>query len=106
GNASVLKCGFRYPVEIYRPDGSLQAKWDLHNLMPQSALQQVLSSSHAGASQVSNFFIGAYQNERTPLATDTAASIPDYGEITSWEEGSRQLWNKGALQGAMYDSAA
>jgi hypothetical protein len=105
GPNSRLKCGFHYPVKIFRPDGSLQAEWDLFNLMPDAALQQIMSSSMDGAAQVSSFYIGAYANARTPLATDTSANLPDYGEITTFEEGSRQLWNKGTLQGTMYDSA-
>lgn len=100
------KVGFHYEVEIRRPDGSLQAIWDVGNLMPDAALQQFLASAHDGASQVSNFYIGAYANERTPLATDTAANLPDYGEIVTFAEGSRQLWVKGALQGNKYDSAS
>jgi hypothetical protein len=104
--SSVLTCGFNYPVKIYRPDNSLQAELNLFNLMPDAALRQILASSMDAATQVSSFYIGAYSNERVPLATDTAADIPDYGEIVSFEEGSRQLWNKGSLQGTMYDSAA
>lgn len=98
--------GFNYKVEIHRPDGSIQAVWDIDNLMPDVALQHFLASAHAGAAQVSNFYIGAYANERTPLATDTALDLPDYGEIITFSEGSRQLWEKGALQGNKYDSAA
>lgn len=105
-HTSVMRCGFRYPVKIFRSDGTLQASWELYNLMPNAALQQILASSHGGAAQVSNFYIGAYSNERTPLATDTSSNIPEYGEITSFSEGTRQLWNKGTLQGTMYDSAA
>jgi hypothetical protein len=100
------KVGFNYKVEIHRPDGSLQAVWNLDNLMPDAALQHFLASAHAGAAQVSNFYIGVYANERTPLSTDTALDLPDYGEIITFSEGSRQLWEKGALQGNKYDSAA
>ena len=101
-----LQAGFVYPVEIYRPDGTLQARWDIGNLMPDAALQHFLASAHDGAAQVTSFYIGAYENERTPLATDTSANLPEYGEIITFEEGSRQLWNKGSLQGNKYDSAA
>jgi hypothetical protein len=98
--------GFLYDgVQFCRPDGSVQAEWSIHNLMPDAALRQIQTSAHEGAAQVVNFYIGVYANNRTPLSTDTAANIPDYGEITSFEEGSRQLWNKGTLQGTMYDSA-
>lgn len=103
--ASGGRIGFHYDITLCRPDGSIQAEWSLDNLMPDAALRQILSSSMDGAAQVSNFFIGAYANNRTPLATDTSADLPDYGEIITFEEGSRQPWNKGVLQGTMYDSA-
>lgn len=99
------KVGFHYDITIHRPDGSIQAEWSLDNLMPDAALKQILSSSMDGAAQVTNFFIGAYANNRAPSATDTAADLPDYGEIVTFEEGARQPWNKGSLQGTMYDSA-
>lgn len=105
-SGSVISCGFRYQVEFRKPDGSLQAKWDLENLMPLAARQQIMSSAHGGASQVSSFYIGVYGNNRAPLDTDTPADLPDYGEISAFDEGSRQLWNKGALIGSMYDSSA
>lgn len=102
----VVRTGFKYDIEIVRPDGSIQAKWPISNLMPNAALQHFLASAHAAASQVSSFYIGAYANDRTPLLTDTGASLPEYGEIVTFSEGSRQLWNKGALQGNKYDSAS
>lgn len=105
-NKGKVTIGFKYPIEIVRPDGTLQAKWNITNLMPDAAIQQFMASGLDAASQVSSFYIGAYANERTPLATDTAANIPDYGEIVSWSEGTRQLWVKGSLQGNKYDSAA
>jgi hypothetical protein len=100
------RAGFVYNVEIYRPDGTLQARWPICNLMPDAALQYWLVAGFGGGSQVSSFYIGAYGNNRTPLPTDTSANLPDYGEITTFDEGSRQLWNKGATQGTKYDSAA
>lgn len=101
-----VRAGFSYNIEIVRPDGSLQARWPITNLMPDAALQHFLASAHAGASQVSSFYIGAYANDRTPLSTDTSANLPEYGEIVTFNEGSRQLWNKGSLQGNKYDSAS
>lgn len=103
---SMVITGFKYDIEICRPDGSLQAKLPIFNLIPDAFLQQWLASGFAGASQVSSFYIGVYGNNRTPLPTDTSADLPGYGEISTFDEGSRQLWNKGALQGNKYDSAA
>ena len=106
GSKAVLKCGFRYPITICRPDGSIQAEWDLFNLMPAAARVYMMTSSLAAAAQFSSFYIGAYGNARTPQDTDTSADLPGYGEITTFSEGSRVLWDKGNIQGTMYDSSA
>lgn len=103
---SRLKCGFRYPITICSPDGSIQAEWDLFNLMPDAALVYMMTSSLDAAAQFSSFYIGAYGNARTPLDTDTSADLPEYGEIITFSEGARALWDKGSIQGTMYDSSA
>ena len=102
---SMAITGFKYDIKICYPDGSLQAEWPIENLIPDAFLQQWLASGLAGAAQVSNFYIGVYGNNRTPLSTDTSADLPGYGEISTFDEGTRQLWNKGSLLGNKYDSA-
>lgn len=103
---SAMKLGFVYDLDFLDENGDCFASWPgKKNLMNDESLAYAIAAAYGGGPQFSSFYIGAYTNNRAPLSTDTSANIPEFGEITSFAEVTRQLWNRGNLIGSMYDSS-
>lgn len=79
----------RYHVKHFR-EGRLIDEFEFDNICVTQGLVQMLNSTFAGASQVTNWYLGVFQNNYTPVPTDTAATIVgNAGEFTGYSGGAR-----------------
>lgn len=97
---------FNYEFEVER-DGVIIERFTEKNLIPTEGLNHMLSVVCAGGSQVGTWFVGIFEGDYTPLATNTAANFPALAtESTAYVESTRQTWVEGAVTaGAVSNSA-
>lgn len=86
---SELKIGGVFSYELHRVDGSVE-KWENHNLVVNQGLNHVLDVALHGTTPVSPWYVGVFEGNYTPLATDTAATFPAAAtECTAYTEATR-----------------
>ena len=86
----------RYHAEHFR-DGKLIDEWDFDNIITNQGLVTMLNMMFAGGSVVTNWYLGLFSNNYTPVATDTASSIvSNAGEFTSYSGGARPAFTPAA----------
>jgi len=86
--------GFEYTVEQIR-DGEVIASETVHNLMPTEGSSYFLSAALLGAAQTSTWYVGLFENDYTPVATDTQALFVGSAyarETTAYSETVRPQW--------------
>lgn len=98
---------FNYGFEQVR-DGKVIASWGEKNLIPTEGLNHILDVVCKGGSPVATWFVGIFEGDYTPVATDTAATLPALStESTAYSEAVRQTWVEGAIAaGAVSNSAS
>jgi outer membrane protein assembly factor BamB len=102
-----VRIGFEYHVEAFDPvTGKVLWQWEKHNLIPDAARSYCLAAMFTGGVQYSSFYVGVFGNDRTPLYSDTSSDLPDYGELTSFDETTRQLWIPAAETNGTLESSA
>jgi hypothetical protein len=103
----LARIGFVYDLTCIGRDG--QVKWHerVENLIPNVGRDYILSSALLGGSQLTSWFIGLYENARTPVAADTMTTlIADCGELTTYTtEGTNRLTlTPDALSGGVFSN--
>ena len=100
--------GFVYVYECFDADGRL--KWrDLEeNIIPDVGRDYLLNAGLLSGAQLPNWYIGLYENTRTPLAGDTMTSLlADCGEVTTYtSSGSLRLALTGSLSAGVFSNIA
>ena len=82
-----------YHAKLMRA-GKLIDEWDFDNIIVAEGLIAMLNIMFAGQSVISNWYMGVFQNNYTPVSTDTAASITgNAGEFTSYSGGARPTFS-------------
>jgi hypothetical protein len=100
----ILSAG-RYKAQIIRGglsehlmDGDDEFEFD--NICVNEGLIQMLNQQFAGAGGVANWYMGVFQNNYTPVATDTASSIVgNSGEFTGYSGGARPTFSPASASG-------
>lgn len=93
---SALKLGGVFTYEHVR-NGEIIDTWDSHNLVVNQGLNHVLDVALHGSTQTATWYIGVFEGNYQPLATDTAATIvASSTECTAYTEGIRQIYNEAA----------
>jgi hypothetical protein len=81
--------GFYYEVEQISPSGIVVARERVENIMPNEGIQHVIKLIFQNDTKQS-WFIGAYTNTYTPVATDTLALFPtSAGETAAYTQATR-----------------
>jgi hypothetical protein len=98
--------GFIFGLDIINP-GEEPKHLELPNLIPDAGLRYLGGgTAFEGMQAYTDFYFVLYTLGRAPLAADTMANLPDYGElITGTDRTSRQRWNF-TRTGGVYDSSA
>lgn len=101
------KIAFWYEFQHYSKDGKLISKQRFKNLIPNASRAMMMNSCLLGGVQYSNFYLGIYGTDRTPLYTDEATDLSEYGEIISEvSETERVLWTPSPLVNGALESSA
>lgn len=101
-----IALGFWYEFQHWSKEGELLSSERFVNLIPDAGRDMLINAGLQGGSQHSNFYIGIYTNDRTPLYTDTAVELSEYGEISTVDETERPLWNPSPLVNGVLESSA
>lgn len=74
-------------------DGEVIEEFEDHNLITNEGLNAMLGVMLYGNSQINPWYLALYTGNYTPLATDTAATLPGNAtECTGYTAGVRQQW--------------
>lgn len=78
-----------------------------HNLVTNEGLNHMLGVELQGVAQITAWYLAVYTGNYTPLATDTAATLPGNStECTNYTGGSRPQWTPAAASGQSITNAA
>ena len=78
-----------YLVEHFRRGDKID-EWEFENTITNQGLIYLLNAGLAGLSALTTWYVGVFQNNYTPVATDTASSIVgNAGEFTGYSGGAR-----------------
>jgi len=79
------KVGFIYTPTHVGENGQIISQQEVHNLMPAEMITYMLNAALRGGSQYSTYYLSLYENNYTPLATDTMTTfMASCGENTSY----------------------
>lgn len=102
------KIGFKYLIEVIK-DGKVVDSEVVENIIPTEGLNHMLNVVLNGTTPVTDWFIGLYENDYTPLATDAMATFPGAGvalETTAYTAAARlALTTAAAAAGAVTNTA-
>lgn len=91
---SVLGSGLVYRVETVVNGIVVDVSYE-HNIMPQQSVDHIASLIRGGgASPISGWYIGLFENNYVPDSSVTAADLQTaVGESQAYDESNRQDWN-------------
>lgn len=95
-----------WDIECYGPDGKL--KWvsrENPNVMTNEGLNHLLDVLLHGSTQITDWFVIPFENDYTPIATNTYAS-PGITECTAYNEANRVAFNEAAASGQSVTNSA
>lgn len=75
------------------------------NLVVNEGLDHILSSTLAGGTQITSWFVGLTDNSPTPAAGDTMASHAGWTEFDEYSQATRVAWTAGAVSGQSVDNS-
>lgn len=103
---SMLGTGLVYKVELIK-DGVVIDQSVEHNILPQQSIDHIASLIRgAGASPISNWYLGLFENNYIPDSSVTAADLQaTVGESQAYDEADRLLWQN-AYDGLAFISNA
>lgn len=100
----VLKAGWVYDVESWQ-DGKLIHAQRAHNLIPIEGINSMLSTWLKQGSQPTNFYVGLFEGNYTPVPEDTAAGFPSAAsELTAYSASNRVALTLGSVSGGAVDN--
>ena len=85
-------------------DGKVLSEETFKNLITNEGLDYLLNAGVHGGTAISAWYFAPFENDYTPLATDTYAA-PGYTETSSYSETTRQEWDEGASSGQSITNA-
>lgn len=78
-----------------------------HNLTVNEGINSLLDVGFHGSPQITNWYVGVFKGNYTPVATVTAATIATAAtEATEYDEPARVAWNEGAAASQSISNAA
>lgn len=87
-----IKTGFEYLVEVVNiHTGKVREREVVKNLMPMEGITHMQNGLLKGGAQISNWFIGLYEGNYTPVSGDTMATFPTAAtEFDGYAGGTRK----------------
>ena len=104
---SKLKIGGTFHFECFDKDGNLKWAEDTHNLVVNQGLDFILNVLLHNTTQVHPWYVGIFEGNYTPVATDTAASFTSNStESSAYSEGVRQTYTDVVSSGQSITNSA
>lgn len=101
-----FKLGGKFKASLYRR-GELIDEWESKNLAVNQGLNDNLNCYFNAGGQTTTWYMGIFQGNYTPVATDTAASIAGNStECSSYSSATRPQWQNAAPSAQVITNAA
>lgn len=84
---SIIPIGTWWNFEHYR-NGNLIDQWEQKNVNTTEGINSLLNIYFHGATQITTWYMALFEDDYTPLITDTYA-VPGYTECTAYDEATR-----------------
>lgn len=103
---AVAEAHGHYEFKLVR-DGRVIDEWDIDNLVVNQGLNDILNVYFNSGSQKTSWYLGLFQGNYAPVATDTAANwAANATECSSYSAGVRPLWSPAAPSGQSITNSA
>lgn len=79
--------------------------WTVPNVSTDEGLTNMLGVHFSGDTQITAWYIAVFEDNYTPLITDTYAS-PGFTESTAYDESTRPQWSEGGAAAKSIDNTA
>lgn len=90
--------GGKWKSRIVHADGSATPWDEAPNIVVNEGLDHFLDVTLSAATQITSWFVGIFEANYTPVATDTAANIATNStESTAYTEANRQAWTEAGV---------
>lgn len=100
------KVGGVFTVEQIR-DGKVIDRWEEKNIVTNEGLNNLLDAYLHGSAQTTTWYVGLFEGNYTPLATDTGANIvANATECTAYTESVRPTWTEAAASSQSITNSA
>lgn len=99
-----IKRGHIFLFEAYDPNGNLKWREQVHNLVVNEGLDELLDRSYNGATV--NDAVGITAGTPTFAAGDTMSSHAGWTEVTAYSETNRQALNMGTPSGQSVNNSS
>jgi hypothetical protein len=97
--------GFTYEIECIAPDGTVRWTEKIENIIPTLAQNYFIAAALTGGSRYSTWYIGLYNNNYAPIASDTMLTFsPSAGEETNYSESVRQTVIPDSVANGLYSN--
>lgn len=101
-----LQVGGVFKFEQYR-DGVKIDEWESKNLVVNEGLNHLLDTVLHASTPVTTWYVGLFEGDYTPVATDTAANIASNAtECTAYDEAARVTWDEAAASSQQITNSA
>lgn len=106
----MAELGFVYTVECIDKDGNVKWTEEVHNIIPTEGQNYFINASMANAVRYASWYVGIYNNNYAPVASDTMATLAVSGsENVSYSEATRPAFTLNAVANGLvtnYDNPA
>lgn len=95
-----VKLGGQFEAVLKRANGD-EEDFDFRNVATYQGLISLLNTMFTGSGQITNWYLGVFQNNYTPVVTDTMSSfVTSAGEFTGYSGGARPTFSPAAASGS------
>lgn len=101
-----IKAGGVWALEHVR-NGEVIDREEIHNIVVNQGLNHILDTVFHGGTAVATWYVGIYEGNYVPLATDTASNFPGSAtECIAYDEATRIEYNEAAASGQSITNSA
>ena len=101
---SIIPIGSWWNFEQWR-NGRLIDKWENKNVNTNQGLNHVLNVAFFGATPITTWYLGLFEDDYTPLITNTYA-VPGFTESSAYDEGARVAFVGASATGKVMTNTA
>lgn len=102
----VISLENHYLIECFDKNGKLKWVEEIHNLITNVGLDDVLDKYLKGSAYTAGFFVGLTDGTPTVAAGDTMSSHAGWAEVAAYSESVRQTLTLGSVSSQSVDNSA